>query len=106
MVVHARPAQRDSMLRAMSVFHVGNSVKSVCLNLNAKSVMLALLLRMGNVKGVSLAVQPVIPTVSKNVMSADMATSGTQEISVSIVLKTASFVQMLQLVRFVKVVTS
>jgi hypothetical protein len=37
------------MLRAMSVFHVGNSVKSVCLNLNARSVMLGLLPRMGNV---------------------------------------------------------
>ena len=106
MVVRAGPALRDSMLRVMSVFHVGNSVKSACLNLNARSVMLALLLIMGNVKGVSLAVQPVIRAASINVMSADMATSGTQEIPVSVALKTASFVQMLQLVRFVKVVTS
>jgi hypothetical protein len=88
MVVYAGPARRDSMLSAMSVFHVVNSVKSVCLNLNARSVLLALLLIMGNVKGVSLAVQLVIPTVSMNVMSADMATSGTQKIPVSVVLKT------------------
>lgn len=94
------------MLRVMSVLHVGNSVKSVCPNLNARSVMLGLLPRMGNVKGVSLGVQLVIPAALTNVMSVDMGTSGIQTIPVSVALKTVSVAQMLQLVKFVKAVTS
>ena len=94
------------MLRATSVLHVVNSVKSVCLNLNVRSVMLGLLPRMGNVKGVSLGVQLVIPAALTNVMNVDMDTSGIQTIPASVVLKTVSAAQMLQLVKFVKVVTS
>ena len=94
------------MLRATSVLHVLNSVKSVCLNLNVRSVMLGLLPRMGNVRGVSLGVQLVIPAALTNVMNVDMDTSGIQTIPVSVVLKTVSVAQMLQLVKFVKAVTS